>query len=82
MHISYVQPLQHVEGMLVAYLPNEKILIEADLYDSSGSAKTPTAENKALYNHVKRLRLDVTDIAPIHGPAVSWRQFATLIGER
>jgi hypothetical protein len=82
MHISYVQPLQHVEGMLVAYLPNEKILVEADLYDSSSSAKTPTAENKAFYNHVKRLGLDVAHIAPIHGPAVPWRQFATLMGER
>ncbi|MGH9672385.1 MAG: MBL fold metallo-hydrolase, partial [Bryobacteraceae bacterium] len=33
LHISYVQPLAHVEGMLMAYLPNEKIAIEADLYD-------------------------------------------------
>ena len=33
MHISYVQPLRHVEGMLMAYLPKEKIVIEADLYD-------------------------------------------------
>src|SRR5829696_6628350 len=35
MHISYVQPLAHVEGMLMAYVPKEKIVIEADLYDSA-----------------------------------------------
>ena len=29
MHIYYVQPLAHAEGMLMAYLPNEKIVIEA-----------------------------------------------------
>ena len=33
MHMSYVQPLNHVEGMLMAYLPKEKIVIEADLLD-------------------------------------------------
>ena len=35
MEISYVHPLNHVEGMLVAYLPDEKIIIEADLFDTT-----------------------------------------------
>ena len=29
--IYYVQGLPHVEGMLMAFLPKEKIIIEADL---------------------------------------------------
>ena len=44
MHISYVQPLAHAEGMLMAYLPNEKIVIEADLFDGPpAKSATPTA---------------------------------------
>ena len=35
LNIYYVNPLQHVEGMLMAYLPKEKILIEADLVDTN-----------------------------------------------
>jgi glyoxylase-like metal-dependent hydrolase (beta-lactamase superfamily II) len=82
LNISYVQPLAHVEGMLMAYLPKEKIVIEADLYDSSSGANTPTAANRAFYNHVQRLGLDVATIAPIHGPAVPWTNFAKLMGAR
>ena len=64
MHVSYVHPLPHVEGMLVAYLPNEKILIEADLSDS-----------RTLLGHVQRLGLDVETIVPIHGLPVAWSDF-------
>ena len=80
MHISYVQPLAHVEGMLMAYLPKEKIVIEADLYDSSAAGTAPTAANRTFYNHVKRLGLDVAVIAPIHGPAVPWSDFVKILG--
>ena len=54
----------HGEGMLVAYLPEEKILIEADLSDS-----------RTLLGHVQRLGLDVETIVPIHGLPVAWSDF-------
>ncbi len=73
MHLSYVQPLAHAEGMLMAYLPKEKIVIEADLYDPPQTAAT--AASKTLLQHVRRLGIDVTTILPIHGPAVSWSDF-------
>jgi glyoxylase-like metal-dependent hydrolase (beta-lactamase superfamily II) len=84
MHISYVQPLAHVEGMLMAYLPGEKIVIEADLFDlpARGAAPTSTdASHRTFYNHVKRLGLDVSTVAPIHGPAVPWSDFLKVAGE-
>ena len=34
LRVYYVQPLQHVEGMLMAYLPAEHIAFEADLFDT------------------------------------------------
>ncbi len=82
MHISYVQPLAHVEGMLMAYLPKEKMVIEADLYDQSPGNAIPTAANLTFYNHVQRLGLDVATIVPIHGRAVPWSDFVKFIGGR
>jgi glyoxylase-like metal-dependent hydrolase (beta-lactamase superfamily II) len=78
LHISYVQPLAHSEGMLMAYLPKEKIAIEADLSDMPGNV--PTAANRSFYNHVQRLGLDVDTIAPIHGSAITWRDFVKAMG--
>ncbi len=79
MHVSYVHPLAHGEGMLVAYLPEEKILIEADLFDSTGSGVSgvtePTPANRTLLGHVRRLGLDVDTIVPIHGVPVTWSDF-------
>ena len=34
LNVHYVNPLQHVEGMLIAYLPRERLLFEADLIDT------------------------------------------------
>ncbi len=83
LHISYVQPLGHVEGMLMAYLPAEKIVIEADLYDPPGTGEplpAATDTHRAFYEHVRRLGLEVSRIAPIHGPAVEWGQFLKVVG--
>jgi glyoxylase-like metal-dependent hydrolase (beta-lactamase superfamily II) len=82
MHISYVQPLVHAEGMLMVYLPKEKIVIEADLYDPSIGNAAPTAANRTFYNHVQRLGLDVATIAPIHGSAVPWSDFVKILNGR
>ena len=82
MHISYVQPLAHGEGMLMAYLPAEKIVIEADLYNPPApGSPLPTADaaNRSFYNHVQQLGLDVTTIVPIHGRAVPWTDFLKVV---
>jgi hypothetical protein len=83
LHVSYVQPLSHVEGMLMAYLPSEKIVIEADLYDPPAAGEAlpaATDVHRAFHQHVRRLGLDVSGIAPIHGPAVEWGQFLKVVG--
>jgi glyoxylase-like metal-dependent hydrolase (beta-lactamase superfamily II) len=61
----------HNPGMLMVYLPKEKILIEADSF--SPPAAPLTAPPNALpnlvhfYESVQRLRLDVEQLIPIHG---------------
>ena len=83
MHISYVQPLAHVEGMLMAYLPAERMVIEADLFDppAPGAARptTATAANRSFYRHVQRLGLQVETIVPIHGQPVPWTDFLKIV---
>ena len=85
MHISYVHPLAHAEGMLMAYLPNERLLIEADLFDplAPGTPRQtePADANRSLYRHVQRLGLDIDTIVPIHGRPVSWTDFLEVVGE-
>jgi len=61
----------HNPGMLMVYLPKEKILVEADSF--STPAAPPTAPPNALANlkhfidSVDRLQLDVEQVIPIHG---------------
>lgn len=64
----------HSEGNIVAYLPKEKILVQADGYNPPAQADAPPA-NPPNPNHVNlmqnidRLKLDVETIIPVHYPA-------------
>jgi glyoxylase-like metal-dependent hydrolase (beta-lactamase superfamily II) len=67
----------HDDGFFVVYLPVEKILVEADAYTpgptagaapvSSGTAPTVNPATLNLYQNLRRLKLDVARIAPLHG---------------
>jgi glyoxylase-like metal-dependent hydrolase (beta-lactamase superfamily II) len=77
LNIVYVNPLDHVEGMLVAYLPGEKLLLEADLIDTDRQRPaSPTRDQTSLYNVITRLGLDVSQIVPVHGRPMPWAEFA------
>lgn len=60
-----VEGLNHVLGMLVAYFPKEKILVQADMFNPAAPA--PNANSRTLYENIKRLKLDVTTIVGLHG---------------
>ena len=64
-----IQGVNHAAGMLVAYLPKERILINGDLYSppSPGATPPPSASNLALRSNIERLKLDVAQHVPIHG---------------
>jgi glyoxylase-like metal-dependent hydrolase (beta-lactamase superfamily II) len=62
----------HTDDMLLVYLPNDKILAEADAYTPPDSAATPLIPPKipyarALCDNIRRLQLDVHVIVPFHG---------------
>jgi glyoxylase-like metal-dependent hydrolase (beta-lactamase superfamily II) len=66
-----VQGLAHAAGMLIAYLPKEKIVVQADLYNAPAPnappQAAPNASNQTFYRNIQRLKLDVSTIVGIHG---------------
>lgn len=59
-----IEGLPHVGGMLIAYFPKEKIVVQADMFNPGAPVNPNT---RALYQNLKRLKLDVTTLVPIHG---------------
>ncbi len=81
LRVYYVQPLQHVAGMLMAYLPAERIAFEADLFDTHEApraAQMPAM--RSFYNQVQRMKLDIATVAPVHGKPVPWSTFIAALG--
>lgn len=70
----FAAPSEHAGSMLVVYLPTERILIQADLYNPP----PPNAVNpvfpfaKALVEVVERRGLAVDRVVGIHGRPVPW----------
>lgn len=79
LEIFYVQGLGvHVEGMLMAYLPRERILIQADLYDPGllpEDHPRPTQEERVLLRNARQNGLHPETVAPIHGDPTAWGDF-------
>ena len=75
----------HAADMVIAYLPKEKIVVEADLYNppapNAPPPAAPSASNVTFFENVRRLKLDIAQIAPIHGRVVPWADFLKLVGK-
>jgi glyoxylase-like metal-dependent hydrolase (beta-lactamase superfamily II) len=69
----------HSPDMLVAYLPKEKILFNADLYSppAQGAAlpAMPTGAAKTLQQNIRKLKLDVERHVPVHGRVGTHEEF-------
>ena len=78
--LYHVPGLAHVAGMLIAYIPSEKIVVQADLYNPR--AQAPNASSRTFYEILQRLELDVTTIVGIHGDPVPMAQFVEFANRR
>jgi glyoxylase-like metal-dependent hydrolase (beta-lactamase superfamily II) len=72
--LHHLRASGHNEGLIVAYFPKEKLLVEADAYNappqppaSAPPSISPYTAN--LADNIDRLKLDVQRIIPIHYPA-------------
>lgn len=65
----------HNDGLLVAYLPKEKVLLEGDGWNPPLEADAaPGPINNAIYNknlmaNIQRLKLNIETVVPVHYPA-------------
>jgi hypothetical protein len=70
--------------MLIGYLPKQKVLIEADVYNPAPANAPPgqvVRENVNLYENIERLNLDVQQITPLHGRLVTINDLRKAIGQ-
>jgi len=80
---SYAQG-NHSADMLMAYLPREKILINADLYSppaQGAPTPAPTAGMRTLYQNMRKQKLDVAQHVPIHGRVGTNDEFLKIVGQ-
>lgn len=82
--IYAIQGSGHADGFLMVYLPNEKILMEADAWSpqppDAAPPATPNPFNVNLYENIERLGLDVQTIAPVHGRRATLAELRRDIG--
>jgi L-ascorbate metabolism protein UlaG (beta-lactamase superfamily) len=74
----------HGADMLVAYLPKEKILLNADLYSPPAQGAPPTAPTsgmRTLYQNMLKLKLDVAQHVPIHGRVGTNDEFLKIVAK-
>ncbi|MBM3217677.1 MAG: MBL fold metallo-hydrolase [Candidatus Rokubacteria bacterium] len=82
--IHHIAGNGHADDLLMVYLPKEKLLVEADVF-------TPLAPNVApptppspytlgFADHLRKLKLDVAQILPLHGRIVPYGELDRTIG--
>ena len=85
MDLYALQGLDHNANMLIAYLPTEKIVVNADLYSPPAPGAqppaTPSASMRTFYRNIQRLKLDVDQHVPIHGRVGTMEEFLEIVGQ-
>jgi glyoxylase-like metal-dependent hydrolase (beta-lactamase superfamily II) len=85
LELHHIQGNPHNSGIVMAWLPKEKLLIEVDVYTPlAPNAPPPSVPNPAsvnLYENIQRLNLDVDRIAPLHGRIVALAELKKTIGK-
>jgi len=76
----------HHDGIIMAYLRKEKLLIEADVYTplapGAEPPKVPNPQAVNLESNVRRLGLEVDRIVSIHGRIVPYSELLAAIGKK
>jgi glyoxylase-like metal-dependent hydrolase (beta-lactamase superfamily II) len=83
--LHLIQGSSHDEGIIMAYLPKEKLLVEADAYTPAAPNAAPPAQPNPshvnLYDNIERLKLAVETILPLHGRKVPLSELQKWIGK-
>jgi glyoxylase-like metal-dependent hydrolase (beta-lactamase superfamily II) len=80
-----IQGSAHHDGLIMAYFPKEKLLVEADAYTPGPPNASPPAQPNPfsvnLYENIERLKLTVDQILPLHGRKVPLAELQKWIGK-
>jgi glyoxylase-like metal-dependent hydrolase (beta-lactamase superfamily II) len=73
--VHRIRPSDHVETFLMVYLPNEKLLVQADAFTPGPPGSPPPAppnnhNQLTLVENIERLKLQVDRHLPLHGRIV------------
>jgi glyoxylase-like metal-dependent hydrolase (beta-lactamase superfamily II) len=84
LELHHIEGNPHHDGILLAWLPAERILSEVDVYspappDTKPPPPSPAALN--LFENIQRLGLDVDRIAALHGRTVTFAEFRKAVGK-
>jgi glyoxylase-like metal-dependent hydrolase (beta-lactamase superfamily II) len=84
LEIHHIAGNPHADGLILAYLPKEKLLIEADVYTPAApntpSPAQPNPFSVNLHDTIGGLKLEVDRILPLHGRIVSLAELLSAIG--
>lgn len=76
----------HAQGFLMVWLPQERLLVQADAYTpgpaGSPPPPAPNANHVNLVQNIERLGLSVDRILPLHGRMVPMSELLAAIGRR
>ena len=82
--LHHVADSNHSDACLVAYLPKERLLIEADSFTPGPPNTPPPAQlnpnNTNLVDNLARLKLSVDRILPLHGRVVPSSELYAAVG--
>jgi glyoxylase-like metal-dependent hydrolase (beta-lactamase superfamily II) len=82
--IHHIAGNAHADGLLMVYLPKEKLLSEADVFTpppaNTPPAMPPSPFTLNLTDNLKRLNLAVDRLLPLHGRLVPIADLHTAVG--
>lgn len=85
LELHHIRGNYHNDGLLMAYLPKAKILIQADAFHPRPGAPplpSPPQFTVNLVDNVQRLKLDVAQVLHIHGGIDQFATVATAAGRQ
>ncbi|MEJ8835069.1 MBL fold metallo-hydrolase [Ramlibacter sp. AN1133] len=82
--VRFIEGSVHAQGFMMAWLPRERLLVEADAF-TPGAPNTPppsppNANNVNLADNVERQGWNPERILPLHGRVVPYTELRTAIG--
>jgi glyoxylase-like metal-dependent hydrolase (beta-lactamase superfamily II) len=83
--LHHIQDNPHNTGIIMAWLPKERLLVEVDVYTplppNAAPPANPNPNMVNLYENIQRLNLDVNRIVPLHGRIVELAELKRTIGK-